>query len=534
MLAITDDGRFLALAASDGEPAKSLYIFSIGDLISGGVTADKALVPDFTLDAAERIIALTWSLDGTLLFLLTQADKATHLWRYQFEEGTRKLILAGRGVELSAAPLDLSVSPGERWAFVLTADAEAGTELSGIDMEMVKARSEEGPAKTAGQTVIRIDGDGRSLARDLRGTQLFVAASDSNTETAPDRGLVAVIKIAEAACGDHFKEAIDGCPACAADAQDHEHAVILADLPAYKFADLPRIEDAGNGGIGAGRDRQRHLSADCPFGDYTARGDRVHPGTGHRRRSAGAARRTRTAGTAGHPWPARAAGISWGPRPARGTRRSWDRHRRRELQVLPPGSQPTVTVASSPQGLVVTIGLPDTAKPLDLNHIVAISWIHNAAFPDPAQFSNLMNSTGIAIEFANEVPFAQFTGTAKPGVSMLVELQARHNNQDSTFCWCPLTRINVFPLDEIKNDGNGRVTEFKPNTDGRETTKGIALIANDVSFSSDTYRVLVRADYILDRERRPLDGNFIGGTLPTGNGVPGDDFLSWFTVPAAG
>ena len=32
--------------------------------------------------------------------------------------------------------------------------------------------------------------------------------------------------------------------------------------------------------------------------------------------------------------------------------------------------------------------------------------------------------------------------------------------------------------------------------------------------------------------RRSLDGNFIGGKLPSGNGVQGGDFVSWFSVEA--
>ena len=44
-------------------------------------------------------------------------------------------------------------------------------------------------------------------------------------------------------------------------------------------------------------------------------------------------------------------------------------------------------------------------------------------------------------------------------------------------------------------------------------------------------RVLLHADFIIDVRRRPLDGNHIGGRLPSGNGRPGDDFLSWFSLP---
>jgi hypothetical protein len=536
MLAVTDDGRFLALAAPDAEPAKALYIFSIGDLISGTVTADNALVTGIEIDAAERLIALTWSIDGTILFLMTEAAGATRLWRYQFEEGTRKLILAGRGVELAAAPLDLAVSPGERWAFLLTRSVEAGTELAGIDMELVKERSEEGPARPTGHPVIRIDGDGRSLARDLRGTRLYVAASDSNPETAPDRGLVAVIEIAESDCGAHFKEAIEGCSACAAG--DKDHAVILADLPAYKFSDLPRIEDEGNGGTGRVEIDNRTYRPivpsaatlreviECILAQGIAEGPpgpRGEPGQQGQQGVPGIQGIPGVPGIPGQP----------GSPGKDGTGIADVR-----LDILPPGSQPTVTVTSSPDGLIVTIGLPDTVQALDLNKIVALSWIHNAPFPgitDANQFTEVMRSTGIAVEFAEEVPFDQFTSTEKSGPTMLVELQRSHDNEaDGTFCWCPIRTINVFPLEDIKNNGNGLVTEFKV-AQSRATSKGFALITSDsIKFrSGETLRALIHADFIIDVKKRPLDGNHIGGRLPTGNGNPGDDFLSWFTLPVS-
>ena len=48
-----------------------------------------------------------------------------------------------------------------------------------------------------------------------------------------------------------------------------------------------------------------------------------------------------------------------------------------------------------------------------------MSWIHNAAFPGITESAHssarLMNKTGIAVEFAEEVLFAQFTGSEKPG-----------------------------------------------------------------------------------------------------------------------
>ncbi len=45
------------------------------------------------------------------------------------------------------------------------------------------------------------------------------------------------------------------------------------------------------------------------------------------------------------------------------------------------------------------------------------------------------------------------------------------------------------------------------------------------------FKIILRGDQILDKEtNKALDGNFIGGKLPSGNGTQGGDFVSWFFV----
>ncbi len=46
------------------------------------------------------------------------------------------------------------------------------------------------------------------------------------------------------------------------------------------------------------------------------------------------------------------------------------------------------------------------------------------------------------------------------------------------------------------------------------------------------FRVVFRADFAMDLQDEPnaVDGNHIGGIVPTGNGRPGNTFESWFTV----
>jgi hypothetical protein len=43
-------------------------------------------------------------------------------------------------------------------------------------------------------------------------------------------------------------------------------------------------------------------------------------------------------------------------------------------------------------------------------------------------------------------------------------------------------------------------------------------------------RVVVKCDILLDGNGLAVDGDHLGGMLPSGDGVPGGDFESWFVV----
>jgi hypothetical protein len=47
---------------------------------------------------------------------------------------------------------------------------------------------------------------------------------------------------------------------------------------------------------------------------------------------------------------------------------------------------------------------------------------------------------------------------------------------------------------------------------------------------SSDFMVVLKGDFILSEVGKALDGNFIGGNLPSGNGTQGGDFVSWFSV----
>ena len=370
MLAVTADGRFLALAASDAEPAKALYIFSIGDLISGAVVPTNPDKESRSIHGAHRRAELEPRRHHPVPDDEQRPD-ATRLWRYQFEEGTRKRSLRAAASELAAAPLDLAVSPGERWAFLLTrSDARADR----TRRHRHGARQGAFGGWPAGQPD-RPSGDPHRRRRPQpRARPARHAALRRRSDSKPrdcsrpragggDRDRRSRLRRA-------FREPLEACPACRPATTPRRHP--CPTCPAYIFADLPRIEDPGNGVPDASRSTTSPTARSCRRRLDAARGRRMHPCPGDRRRPAGTARRTRPAGPAGQSGAAGRAGSvgEQGPQGDPGPAGTGIADVR--LEILPPGSTPTVTVTQVTEGLVVTIGLPDTSQRPELNQIVAL------------------------------------------------------------------------------------------------------------------------------------------------------------------
>ena len=50
------------------------------------------------------------------------------------------------------------------------------------------------------------------------------------------------------------------------------------------------------------------------------------------------------------------------------------------------------------------------------------------------------------------------------------------------------------------------------------------------SYRDHVIHVTLRCDFIVDCLKRPVDGNHLAGLLPTGDGVAGGTFESWFVI----
>lgn len=111
------------------------------------------------------------------------------------------------------------------------------------------------------------------------------------------------------------------------------------------------------------------------------------------------------------------------------------------------------------------------------------------------------------------------------------------------------TGINAFTF-TVQYGGVQRTLEFLPYAEGNEPRldeecRAVFTIDPDYINTDrpadrkqyDRYNILgsiiyvtLRCDFILDCHDNPVDGNFLRGLLPTGDGVPGGAFESWFRV----
>ncbi|MBE3638375.1 collagen-like protein [Mangrovicoccus algicola] len=568
MLKVSPDGRFLAIAGSVGAAAERLYLIDIAALNGGSVTEASARPPELPeFDGSERLMALDWSLDGRYLYLLGQRPAAggrVILRRLALTGDGNRLALAGQGAWIEGTALDLAVAPTESRAYLALTDAAGATRLTHLDMDTVIALSSDSPAEVSlAPDALRVEGAGRAMRLAGNGRRLYLAAGDDGT-AAPDRGLVAVIDIADSDCGAHFLDPLEACPACA---EDEDHVVILAHLPHYRAGDAPRMMDA----------------------DQAAEGDAAIDNLGFRSMVPSAATLKRVIdcilaqgvaegppGPRGNPGADGAAGLSVtevgvtmgaaGTDPVAETNPA-DGGLRLDLTIPAaadgaPGadglgidaatieyradlSQPWVDIVQQGRQRVLDIDLPrPAAGPAErpVNPVTALSWYHGKVHPDGPNFFGNLWETGIAVGFERPVAWSQFGVESdvegKLSRSLLVELQREMPASGGAMVWARLGYLAIDPIDYADDQvSDGLLSEWTPLDHQTETCRGFMLRqANETDWElvqGEWLRLVFHTDFIVDLDGRPLDGTFLGGKLPTGKGgAPGDTFRSWFRVPA--
>lgn len=561
------DGRYLLVVdgvAPSAGAVQPLRIVDIGRLF-GGEPAERADL--LAAVAGETPVAAAWSFDSGYVFLLSAAGEDTELHavlrRYEFREADNVLLQRGRGVATAGRAIDLAIAPGERWAYALVGRGSASGEetvVLALDGERLKAAGSE-PDPDGAAAEVALPGRGRRQRLVPTGRQLYVAAVDEDAESQPDRGLVAVIEPDEADCSERFRQAVDGCPACASAGAHH---VVLAHLPGYVAAATPRIVDADpqEGEVAVDNFAYRLLVpsavtlkevVECILAEGIAegppgpRGDPGLRGPGITDVSAealasGAAPTVTLSPIPGDPegdlelhigLPAGAPGDA-GPRGPGITEAV--------ATMLAPDAAATAVlepIAGDAEGdfrllLGIPAGAPGEPPPAaDLGHVSALSWRHGVPYKNWSEIAEMIKSPGLVIGFDRPVraeTLLQVPGeTPGTGRSFVFEALGRNDNSEGDFCLCPLPATCEL-LASVKVE-DGIIVDVKP-AGAAAVVRGVRLLLDNFHDGIDVslLRIVLRCDFVLDAKRVAIDGNHLGGRLPTGDGVAGGLFESWITT----
>lgn len=207
------------------------------------------------------------------------------------------------------------------------------------------------------------------------------------------------------------------------------------------------------------------------------------------------------------------------------------------VTTLDPGQPATASltpVAGDPEGdQQLNLGIPrgadgSTPTPPDLARVAALSWVHNRPIK-VSDLQKLLSTVGVAIGFDQKVVANTLINLIRmPGAVNLTSFvfEVLGPQGDGT-CLCPL-RGRIQLIKSFKATA-GLITSVDPAPDDAALVTGIRMMLDPAGVQASTQlRVLLRGDFVVDAQnKRAIDGNFLRGDLPTGDGVEGGLFESW-------
>lgn len=502
VMAASESGRFLFLLDVDAaQPDRQLRIIDVAKLFSGPPAhdpGDEIVVP---VTLAGDPVALTLSLDGKYVFVLGQDGTDATLQKYAVSNAGGLFTIAAEGIggRWPATVFDMLLAPGEKWAYALEQTAERQSAVVSLSVDAISSLSGTQPSNPT-STREPVSGLGQFLRLAAMASRIYVSSADESPSQ-PDRGLVAVIDVAEGDCGATFDRIIGPCPGCE---EEGEHCITLAHLPGYvPGARIQPQGEAGDGEVEIDNHSHRPLVPStntivevvrCMLEEGFAKG---RPGP---------------RGPAGQQGPQ-------GPQGLRGPQGLQGLQGERGLQG-PPGE-----------------GLNE-----DLVHVANLSWIHDAPSYDGIDgFLDEVEKVGVVIAFDKEVQFPPFLTKMTGGPASEVFALFMRSGNGVAFTEMLLGELDCEPVNVDAVDGAGRITAVSPLPAGTERTKAVRLVPRSEKFGGfvgevrpATFRVLLRADMVRDADGKfALDGNHIFGAVPdrpSGNGLQGGSFESWFGV----
>ena len=403
-------------------------------------------------------------------------------------------------VELTHEPISLAISPQGRWAYVLERNGDRSF-VQAVDLYRLQQA-----LPTVAAPPLAVGDNSQQIVVSASGKFLYIPFLGA-LANAFDGG-VAKVAVDEGACEEILWRHLDGCPQCAT-----PNCVVLATIEHYGiFPVRDKINDQTDPAPTPAADMAGHIAR-----IDNRKGRRVLPSTQvlleliecQKQQGPGGT------GTQGPPGPP-------GPRGLQGA------------QGLKGDS---VTGPAGPPGP----GLEE-----DLVRIKALSWKHNAPNNEllRVQVVNDNELLGIVIEFTDFVDVRRID--ADHVFQLLVgRVPAQEGDQDwlesILRCRCPIAG-RIVPV-ECVDDGAGLITSAKEVAG--PFAQGVAFVLDERTLLQALKRklirpdffVILRGDFVLDRDDRAVDAEFVRAELSTGDrprgsrwGIQGGTFESWFSL----
>jgi DNA-binding beta-propeller fold protein YncE len=424
-------------------------------------------------------------------------------------------------VTLADAPVAVVVSPGGQWAYVVEQDNTANESyVQAVNVQGLR----QGIAVSA-TPQFTLGHPSRQLVMNEDGARLYIPFTGDLT--IPAVGGVAIIGVSEEACGEIFWRHLEGCPHC-----DTPNCVVLATIENYRVN--LSIEDAnidnrkGRRLLPSTQTLAEVIECLLEHGNGGGVGPQGPPGKDGAPGKDGKDGKDGTDGKDGKD------GLNGAP---------------------------------GKDGKDGKDGDPGPGLELGLTRIEALSWTHNkdhtVTVGDPSTFLAPITrltgqeQLGIVIGFTADVQVSR-TIDAEHVFHVLVEDLTNPQAREFGFiCRCPI-RGDTIPVN-LKLDANGRIVL---NPQGRidaakevppGDARGVAFLFDPnkvpiarriLSGEIPELWVVLRGDFVLDRQGRAIDAEFVRAELPTGDrpkppatqplkdqlGIQGGRFESWFTV----
>jgi hypothetical protein len=462
-------------------------------------TTPPAAGPDVVVDpaAAPSMLVIAHTTAGDTLVIGDETNKKLYLVAL---DGSAPV----KSVGLTHPPIALIASPGANWIYVLERDG-ASPEHFFVEPVTVHRVQLNLPGPLG--ALVPVGQNATQLALSESGRTLYVAY-EGDLQVA-DSGGVAILDVVEEDCAELLWKGLDGCPSC-----ETANCVVLATIDNYHLDD--KLEDQTDPLADPASDLAAHIARiDNRKGRRLLPSTQVladvikclleHPGG--------------EGGEQGPPGPP-------GPQGPTG----------------PPGPSGPVG-AQGPKG---DPGPAGSGLNFKLPHIVAINWRHNDKFK--LADIPIIGRAGLVIAFDQEM--------LPDTISEQTFEVLRRSDQDEAGgvrCYCSLVgtvtpgRVVMNP-EGILPQCHQEIIDFHPLGSGQQATGALFQHQNADGFPSaltaGNYRVIVRGDLILGSKEislangatahPALDANHLGPGLParcpTGDGIEGGTFESWFTI----